>query len=69
MPPIPEPTSTDTISVEVTLEATGAWEVWDVTVPADATDEWILANFGSIEDKQFAESGNTSFIATQVERP
>lgn len=54
-------------TVEVTLEATGAWEVWKVYVPDDADDEWVRQNFDTADDKSLSDSGADSYQITTIE--
>lgn len=52
---------------EVTLTATGAWEVWRVKVPANADEAWVRDNFHTAEDKWLHESGCDSEDITAVQ--
>lgn len=53
--------------VEVTLEATGAWEVWTCQVPDDADEQWVRDNFDTLDDKSLSDSGADSYTMTTVE--
>lgn len=67
-PEIPEPTSTEKVDVVVHVSAVDAWEAWRVTVPADATKEWIEANWEQDDSKDMKDAGATSYTVTSVSR-
>lgn len=54
-------------TVQVTLEADGAWEVWTCEVPDDADGAWVRANFDTLEGKSLADSGADVYSITAVE--
>ncbi len=59
-----------TRTVSVTLEATGAWEVWSVNIPADVPEsdalEYVKENLSDLE-KSMDESGADHYEITEVE--
>lgn len=54
-------------TVQVTLEADGAWEVWTCEVPDDADGAWVRENFHTLDDKSLADSGADVYSIAAVE--
>ena len=56
--------------VDVTLEATGAWEVWSVRVPDDVPEDevltWAREYYHEADDKWLSESGADHYVVSEV---
>lgn len=56
----------DTKTVRVTLETSGAWEIWTFDVPNDADEEWVRDNYSGLSGS-LHESGHDHETISEVE--